>query len=290
MPISKTKHTFLMKRRYYRKKIQYFLMRHAIPVSHRDLKAFRTGPKVFANSIPKAGTNLLKRTLNLLPCVVPWWTYHIEETIPGIFDQLHTVKNGQVVTAHLPWSKSLVEILVSKGFGILFIIRDLRDKAVSDVHYVVHKSTDHQLHRYFSSLNSDEERLMAYIRGVPEHCYPGGIRPKFWENHTKSMLPWLDEPNCMTIRFEDLIGSSGGGSDKKQIETVDAIVKHIGIELSQEEIQQIAAKSFFTGSRTFRKGQIGDWRNHFTEEHKQIFKEVYGDTLIKLGYEKDYDW
>lgn len=94
----------------------------------------------------------------------------------------------------------------------------------------------------------------------------------------------------MTIRFEDLIGSSGGGSDKKQIETVNAIVKHIGIELSQEEIQQIAAKSFFTGSRTFRKGHIGDWRNHFTEEHKQIFKEVHGDTLIKLGYEKDYDW
>ena len=288
--MTKTKHAFLMKRRYYRKKIQYFLMRHVIPVSHRDLKAFHTGPKVFANSIPKAGTNLLKRTLNLLPCVVPWWTYHIDETIPGILDQLHTVKNGQVVTAHLPWSKSLVEILISKGFGILFIIRDLRDKAVSDVHYMVHKSTDHQLHRYFSSLNSDEKRLMAYIRGVPEHCYPGGIRPKLWEDHTKSMLPWLDEPNCMTIRFEDLIGSSGGGSDKKQIETVDSIVKHIGIELSQEEIQQIAAKSFFAGSRTFRKGQIGDWRNHFTEEHKQIFKEVYGDTLIKLGYEKDYDW
>lgn len=290
MSISKTKHAFLMKRRYYRKKLQYFLMRHAIPMSHRDLKAFRTGPKVFANSIPKAGTNLLKRTLNLLPCVAPWWTYHLEETIPGALDQLYTVKNGQVVTAHLPWSKALVEILISQGFGILFIIRDLRDKAVSDVHYLVHKSTDHQLHRYFSSLNSDEERLMAYIHGVPDHCHPGGIRPRVWEDHTKSMLPWLDEPNCMTIRFEDLIGSAGGGSDKKQIETVEAIVKHIGIELSQEEIRQIAAKSFFTGSRTFRKGQIGGWRNHFTEEHKQAFKEVHGDTLIRLGYEKDYDW
>ena len=290
MSISKTKHAFLMKRRYYRKKIQYFLMRHVIPVSYRDLKAFRTGPKVFANSMPKAGTHLLKRTLNLLPCVVPWWTYHIEETIPGILDQLQTVKNGQVVTAHLPWSKSLVEILISKGFRILFIIRDLRDNAVSDIHYAVHKATTHRLHRYFSSLSSDEERLKAWIVGVPAHCHPGGVKPKAWERDAGSRLPWLDEPNCLTIRFEDLIGSSGGGSDKKQIETVDSIVKHIGIELSQEEIRQIAAKTFFTGSRTFRKGQIGDWRNHFTEEHKQLFKEVYGDTLIKLGYEKDYDW
>lgn len=178
MSISKAKHAFLMKRRYYGKKIQYFLMRHVIPVSHRDLKAFRTGPKVFANSIPKAGTNLLKRTLNLLPCVVPWWTYHIDETIPGILDQLHTVKNGQVVTAHLPWSKSLVEILISKGFRILFIIRDLRDMAVSGINYVTNKANSHPLHLHFKSLKSDEERLKAWIVEVPAHFHPGGVKPK----------------------------------------------------------------------------------------------------------------
>ena len=43
-------------------------------------------------------------------------------------------------------------------------------------------------------------------------------------------------------------------------------------------------------SSTFRKGTIGDWRNHFTEEHKAAFKEVAEAELIKLGYEKDYDW
>ena len=40
----------------------------------------------------------------------------------------------------------------------------------------------------------------------------------------------------------------------------------------------------------YRKGKRGDWRNHFNEKHKLVFKEKYGDLLIKLGYEKNYDW
>lgn len=42
--------------------------------------------------------------------------------------------------------------------------------------------------------------------------------------------------------------------------------------------------------RFYRKGVAGDWKNHFTEEDKQVFKEVAGDMLIRLGYEKDMSW
>jgi len=40
----------------------------------------------------------------------------------------------------------------------------------------------------------------------------------------------------------------------------------------------------------YRKGVPGDWRNHFTPDHKQYFKERYGNLLIKLGYETDQNW
>ena len=40
----------------------------------------------------------------------------------------------------------------------------------------------------------------------------------------------------------------------------------------------------------YRKGKRGDWQNHFNDKHKAVFKEKYGDLLIKLGYEKDYNW
>ena len=40
----------------------------------------------------------------------------------------------------------------------------------------------------------------------------------------------------------------------------------------------------------YRKGQPGDWRNHFTEEHVAAFKEKFGDLVVRLGYEPDNDW
>ena len=44
-------------------------------------------------------------------------------------------------------------------------------------------------------------------------------------------------------------------------------------------------------SNTFvRKGISGDWRNHFGPDHVRAFKEVAGDMLIRLGYERDLDW
>lgn len=40
----------------------------------------------------------------------------------------------------------------------------------------------------------------------------------------------------------------------------------------------------------YRKGEAGDWVNHFTPEHVQRFKELYGDVVVKLGYESSPEW
>jgi hypothetical protein len=43
-------------------------------------------------------------------------------------------------------------------------------------------------------------------------------------------------------------------------------------------------------SSFYRKGIAGDWTNHFSEADKRVFKELAGDLLIDLGYEKNLDW
>ena len=40
----------------------------------------------------------------------------------------------------------------------------------------------------------------------------------------------------------------------------------------------------------YRKGVAGDWKNHFTAQHRRAFKERYNDLLVELGYEKSSDW
>ncbi|MGH2703243.1 MAG: sulfotransferase domain-containing protein, partial [Actinomycetota bacterium] len=59
---------------------------------------------------------------------------------------------------------------------------------------------------------------------------------------------------------------------------------------SKEECERVAQRSWSQGTATFRRGQIGDWRNHFNEDHKEAFKKMAGDTLIRLGYEHDLNW
>jgi len=40
----------------------------------------------------------------------------------------------------------------------------------------------------------------------------------------------------------------------------------------------------------WRKGIVGDWRNHFAEDDKHLFKATAGSLLIELGYEHDLNW
>lgn len=39
-----------------------------------------------------------------------------------------------------------------------------------------------------------------------------------------------------------------------------------------------------------RKGQVGDWKNYFTEQASRWYADEAGDVLIELGYEKDKKW
>ena len=39
-----------------------------------------------------------------------------------------------------------------------------------------------------------------------------------------------------------------------------------------------------------RKGVVGDWRNHFSREARELFAHRAGDVLIQLGYEQDQAW
>jgi hypothetical protein len=41
---------------------------------------------------------------------------------------------------------------------------------------------------------------------------------------------------------------------------------------------------------TFRKGIAGDWKNYFTPELKETYKESIGKFLIEFGYERDLSW
>ena len=43
-------------------------------------------------------------------------------------------------------------------------------------------------------------------------------------------------------------------------------------------------------SSNFRSGKIGNWKYEFDKSNIKRFKELAGESLIKLEYEKDLNW
>ena len=100
-------------------------------------------------------------------------------------------------------------------------------------------------------------------------------------------LGWLDQPAVMKIHFEDIVDD--------RIPTLNRILDHflacVPLQTPRELILESLESSINPGkSPTFRSGKTGEWKKYFTEEHKDIFKEVAGDLLVKLGYENNNDW
>ena len=251
-----------------------------------------SSPKIIANSMPKAGTNLLLRVLYLTPFLHRKFTRTINNCSREILiNKLENFRKGEIAAAHLFYSQEREALFQSMGFKHVFMIRDPRDIVTSSFVYITYKDKRHRLHQYFkNSLKTDSDRLFATIRGVDASILPDGERALSIGEHLEQYLPWISSNSCMFVRFEDLVGSRGGGDDEKQFDSLRRIYQFLDIQGDPKSIKILSKKIFDSGSRTFFKGQIGGWREYFTKEHRLEFKEIAGQALIKMGYETGLDW
>ncbi len=104
------------------------------------------------------------------------------------------------------------------------------------------------------------------------------------------LLDWLDNyPNIYVTRFEKLVGPQGGGSKEEQAAEIMKIAQYLGENITLEMAEDIGTH-LFGGTKTFRVGKFGYWKHQFTEDQKELFKKDMGNILIRLGYEKCFDW
>ena len=252
-------------------------------------------PILLGISFPKSGTHLLDQILLGFAKVAPFSTrlhsFHAEyEGETGrkrapeqTFAWLDSLRPLDVASAHLFARTEAVERVISASFVPYFIFRDPRDVVVSHVFYVTDMEARHVHHDYYVSLPDFDARLKVSILGRPD----AGIEFPNIADRFAPYLEWLDHPEVLTLHFEDLIHA--------RTATLTRIMEHLlvraPIPTSREKILDALESSINpTKSPTFRSGKTGEWKKHFTEEHKKIFKEAAGDLLIRLGYEKDNNW
>jgi hypothetical protein len=105
----------------------------------------------------------------------------------------------------------------------------------------------------------------------------------------RQFLGWTQDEEAVMVKFEDLVGTRGGGSAEVQRLAVGRVATHVGTSVS-EQTMRLVEETLFGVGRTFRKGQIGGWREEFSPEHEQATKDVVGPLLVELGYEAGPNW
>ncbi len=244
------------------------------------------GPRVLVNSIPKSGTHLMESLLERFPML----RHSGKRTLtdpdalsPSTERAIGGIRRGQYRLAHLPAYPALLPMLAREGVRVLFVIRDPRDVLVSYCKYVTEINRTHPSHAHFASLGDDSSRLIDAIYGVERVVEP-------IDRLLDRYAGWLDAPDVLTVRFEELIGVKGGGQAGTQLGTIRRTSEFLGIELDEVQLQSIAGRVFSERSSTFRKGRIQQWRSVFDASHVAAFKERAGDLLLRYGYESDLTW
>ncbi|MDR3646462.1 MAG: sulfotransferase domain-containing protein [Candidatus Babeliales bacterium] len=234
---------------------------------------------IFFTSMGKSGTHLLAKCLKLITKKNP--TLNMGGFIKNDIVDYTSIKNSSgnyFFHQHQYYSNGAIEMIEKCNFVTFFLMRDPRDVIVSSMHWVFkHKDSKLPIGDIYRKFRTSNEILKFFIERSTILSYK-----RFWG--------WLSHPNVCTIRYENLVGTKGGGNSKSQRDEIIKICNHLKMKLSDKQISYVCQNAFGDKVGTFRKGQIGSWKTHFTNEHKELFKKVWGNLLIDLGYEKDMNW
>jgi hypothetical protein len=184
---------------------------------------------------------------------------------------------------------------------VIHIIRDGRDVAVSLIHFMWNHAKNEG--GIFDLEPEELEKRRAYREGSLDP--PAGSLftderlasiAEDWSTGVGKVMedgPALLGGNYTEVRYEDLL--------ERPIGEAQRLLEFLGVDSSVEKAKKCVERARFERktsrkpgqedpSSRFRKGVAGDWKSVFTEEDKRIFKEIAGNLLIELGYEKDDNW
>ena len=252
-------------------------------------------PILLGVSFPKSGTHLLDQILlgfsNVAPFSKRVHSFYAEyegesgrkRTPEQAIAWLDSLCPRDIASAHLFARPDVIKRVCSPAFVPYFIFRDPRDVVVSHVFYVTDMEARHVHHDHYQSLPDLNSRLNVSILGRPDSDaeFPD-IAGRF-----APYLDWLNQPEMLTIHFEDLIHDRAAALTR----IMDHLLTRVPLQTNRQLILDALETSINPKkSPTFRSGKTGEWKRYFTDEHKRIFKHAAGDLLVRLGYERDGNW
>jgi hypothetical protein len=245
---------------------------------------------VFVVTFPRSGTTWTEQMVHLLvhngeqgeqrlTDAVPWL-----ETLPhrpnGMHETLKAMHGRRLFTSHLPYP--LMPRAKNTTAKYVYVARNPKDVATS---FYFH---DQSKGGYEGTW---EEHFQLFMNGdLTFGSYFDHVLP-WWETSQRNK-------NILFLKYEDM--------KNNLVDNIAKIASFLDIQADSQLIDQVVAlssfKSMSSGQNTnfdwipqragvpshFRKGDIGDWRNQFSEEQSQKLDAVFMEKMNGTGLRFDF--
>ena len=194
----------------------------------------------------------------------PYWGIKILENMPS----------PRLIKTHL--RKEFFAQPLKQKNKIVVVFRNVKDTIVSYYHY-------YQLREAFAFKGHEFDEFFELFR--EKHlCYGD------WFDWTLDWWTEKDNPNVCFFFYEDMKADI----DKE----TRRVAKFLGKDLTEEQIQFVIGRADFDkmkkdrmavdkdekkGAGQLRKGIVGDWRSHFSEEQTEYVEQLTAEKLAGTG-------
>ncbi len=238
-------------------------------------------------AIPKSGTHQIKKLIELLidgsqHLQIPKEKDFFVKLYPEFLEK---IKGNFYHLGHHIGIKENRHLALKKELRVILSLRDPRNQIVSFARQRRYQFNGMSLNNIITLMIQNPG---SYWKKNSGWLHPEVMKVNSLVDFYDLYLQWLNYPFIHVVRFEDIVGPNGGGSDSRQLSEIKKIADFLGVSLDDDDIDGIASK-LWGGTHTF-SGRTSDWKNYFTEQHKQLFKDLAGQLLIDLGYEIDFNW
>lgn len=265
--------------------------------------------KWYLNGFPKSGLHYAATLISPLakpaqsdgPRTKPWagtfedhsWTTRWQNLKKQMYHMSNDIAPGFYLKGHCGWTQNIEAFLWSCGFCHVFVYRDPRDVAVSTMYHILsdEEKDIHPGKQKFKLLGNKSSILSAVILGLDEYA---GVMER-WALYA----PWLSIDWVYKFRYEEVRTNPMKAANSLIYYGLARLGEIFELNFdcqdSTDELVRLMVGAAEVGAReklyTFRAGRIGDWRQEFNAEHKELFKQTdKNNWLIRLGYEKDQNW
>lgn len=189
-------------------------------------------------------------------------------------NELYKFKDS--VFGHISFLPEYALALRSCQTKAIFNVRDPRDVIVSEFHKMKRMANNVAIHkdesmRFFLDLMYEDGQYTHDKDIIHELIIYSAARWPRW-------IGWLDQDFVLLVKYEDL-----RLNPKETLQRIIDWSDPFEFSSIEEMMEKLRPRKT---NPTFRKGHVGEWKTTFSEEHKRLAKELLGDIVEKLGYER----